>query len=164
MNLQENIHRIQSMMGVINEDDKTAKIHKMINDTGLVNTIKFFGGYYNIMDMFGVDMYGGDINLTREQKIDFIREVISNVSKRYNSTSLSIYDLGMSPIRLGEPEPGENLQQIEHFNDGFVTIDVYGEDNFSVNIGAYTSKYEDLSDEELNKVFIFMVDALEYHL
>ena len=164
MNLQENIHRIQSVMGIINEDNNTEKIHKMINNTGLSNTIKFFSGYYNIIDMFGVDIFGGDINLTKEQKINFIKEVIENLSKRYNSTSLSTDDLGMSPIRLGEPEPGENLQQIEHFNDGFVTIDIYGEYKFSVNIGAYTSKYEDLSDELLNKVFIFMVDALEYHL
>ena len=72
--------------------------------------------------------------------------------------------MGASPIRLGEPEPGENLQQIEHFNEGFVTIDVYGEDNFSVNIGAYTERYEDLSNETLNKVFIFMIDALDYTL
>ena len=164
MNLQENIHRIQSMMGVISEDDNITKISKMIDDIGLSNTIKFFGGYYNISDMFGVDMYGGDINLTKEQKIDFIKEVVSNFLNNYGFTSLSIYDLGMSPIRLGEPEPGENLQQIENFSDRYVTIDIYGEENFSVNIGAYTEEYEELSDETLNKVFIFMVDALEYHL
>jgi len=164
MNLQENIHRIQSMMGVISEDDNITKISKMIDDIGLSNTIKFFGGYYNISDMFGVDMYGGDINLTKEQKIDFIKEVVSNLSNSYGLTSLSIDDLGMSPIRIGEPEPGENLQQIENFSDRYVTIDIYGEENFSVNIGAYTEEYEELSDETLNKVFIFMVDALEYHL
>jgi len=164
MNLHENIHRIKSMMGVISEDDNITKISKMIDDIGLSNTIKFFGGYYNISDMFGVDMYGGDINLTKEQKINFIKEVVSNFLNSYGFTSLSIYDLGMSPIRLGEPEPGENLQQIENFSDRYVTIDIYGEENFSVNIGAYTEEYEELSDETLNKVFIFMVDALEYHL
>ena len=159
MNLHENIHRIQSMMGIINEDNKTAKIHKMINDTGLSNTIKFFGGYYNIMDMFGVDIYGGDINLTREQKIDFIREVIENLSNRYNSTALSIYDLGMSPIRLGEPEEGDNLLQIEYFNPDFVSIDIIDADD--INIGGYTQKYTELSDEVLDKIFIFMIDATE---
>jgi hypothetical protein len=160
MNLQEDIHRIHEIMGgVITEDDKTAKIHKMINDIGLFNTIKFFGGYHNIIDMFG-----GDINLTKEQKINFIREVIENLLNTYNSTFLSIYDLGMSPIRLYEPKSGQNLQQIEKFKKGFVTIDVYGGVLNNEGIGGYNRKYEDLSDEILNKVFIFMVEALQYHL
>jgi hypothetical protein len=113
------------------------------------------GGYERILNTIGHEYF------TNDDKIEFIRQVIYNLSKKYNSTSVFIYDLGMSPIRLGEPKPGENLQQIEHFNEGFVTIDVYGEDNFSVNIGAYTEKYETLSDETLDNVFIFMIDALE---
>ena len=45
MNLQENIDRIQSMMGIITENDRPSKIDRMINDIGLGSTIKFFGGY-----------------------------------------------------------------------------------------------------------------------
>ena len=158
MNLQENIHRIQSLL----TENREEMMQNMIEKHGLYHSIKLMGGasplYDNIFNVLGPEYF------TNEDKIDFIRKVIFNVSKKYDSTALSIYDLGASPIRLGEPEPGENLQQIEHFNEGFVTIDVYGEDNFSVNIGAYTERYEDLSNETLNKVFIFMIDALDYTL
>ena len=154
MNLQENIHRIQSLLS----ENREEMMRNMISKHGLYHAIKLMGGYDKILNTIGHEHF------TNDDKIDFIRQVIYNLSKKYNSTSLSIYDLGMSPIRLGEPKPGENLQQIEHFNEGFVTIDVYGEDNFSVNIGAYTEKYETLPDETLDKVFIFMIDALEYHI
>jgi len=156
MNLQENIHRVKQMMGVINEDDKSTKIYNMVNEMGLMTAIKFFGSYDNI-----VDMYGGSINLTKEKKIEFIREVIYTVSKIYESTSLSVFNLGMNPISLYVPKSGQNLQQIEHFNVDFVTIDVIGGVNFTENIGGYTSKYEDLSDEVLDKVFDFMINVLE---
>lgn len=74
MNLQENIHRIQSMMGVITEDDNTAKIDKMMNDIGLSNTIKFLGGY----DSFK-KLYGGDIS--NEDKINFINQSVKDKTK-----------------------------------------------------------------------------------
>jgi len=156
MNLQENIHRVKQMMGIINEDDKSTKIYNMVDEMGLMTAIKFFGSYDNI-----VDMYGGSINLTKEKKIEFIREVIYTVSKIYESTSLSVFNLGMNPISLYVPKSGQNLQQIEHFNVDFVTIDVIGGVNFTENIGGYTSKYEDLSDEVLDKVFDFMINVLE---
>ena len=154
MNLHKDIHRIQSLL----TENREEMMRNMISKHGLYHAIKLMGGYDKILNTIGHEHF------TNDDKIDFIRQVIYNLSKKYNSTSLSIYDLGMSPIRLGEPEPGENLQQIEHFNEGFITIDVYGEDNFSVNIGAYTERYETLSDKTLDNVFIFMIDALEYTL
>jgi len=156
MNLQENIHRIQSVMGVINEDDESTKIYNMIDEMGLMTAIKFFGSYDNI-----VDMYGGSINLTKEKKIEFIREVVNRVSQIYDSTSLSVWDLGMNPISLYAPKSGQNLQQIEHFNVDFVTIDIIGGVNFTENIGAYTRRYEDLRSKVLDKVFDFMINVLE---
>jgi len=156
MNLQENIHRVKQMMGIINEDDKSTKIYNMVDEMGLMTAIKFFGSYDNI-----VDMYGGDINLTKEKKIDFIKEVIYTVSKIYDSTSLSVFNLGMNPISLYAPKSGQNLQQIEHFNVDFVTIDVIGGVNFTENIGAYTRRYEDLRSKLLDKVFDFMINVLE---
>jgi hypothetical protein len=37
MNLYEDIHRIQSMMGVITEDNKNNVIRKMIDNIGIMN-------------------------------------------------------------------------------------------------------------------------------
>ena len=155
MNLQENINRIQSMMGVITEDDKTSKISKMIEDIGLMSTIKFFGGYNNIMNM-----YGDIINLTREEKIDFIIEVIPHLASKHNSTGVSIYELGLNAIPYSSSDDDDEVQQIEYFGPGFVTIDVYGD---GYHKSSFTENYENLDNHTLNDVFLFMVDALNYY-
>ena len=48
MDLQENIERIQSMMGVITEDRKEMFIKNMIDEIGIENTIKMVGGYHEV--------------------------------------------------------------------------------------------------------------------
>ena len=45
MNLQENIERVRSIMGVITEDRKEMFTKNMIDDIGLENTIKMVGDY-----------------------------------------------------------------------------------------------------------------------
>jgi hypothetical protein len=117
MNLQENIHRIQSVMGIINEDDKSAKIIKMIEDMGLMTAIKFFDGYDNIKNIYG--------NIfTKEYKIKFIQDSVQYLSKKNNSNGVSIYGLGLNPIPFGAHDDNE-LQQIEYFNMNYITIDIY---------------------------------------
>ena len=74
MNLQENIHRIQSMMGVIIENDGPSKIDKMINQIGLGSTIKFFGGYENFKEVYGED-------ISKEDKINFINQSIKEKTR-----------------------------------------------------------------------------------
>lgn len=155
MNLHENIHRIHQMMGVINEDDKSAKISKMIDKMGLYYTIKLFGGYDTIKNM-----YGDSINLTNEQKIGFIKDVVQDLSKETNSTGVSIYTLGLNAIPYGTPDDNGNAQQIEYFYSDTVSIDVYHEYYHKL---SYNMKYTDLDDKSLDDVFLFMVDALNYY-
>ena len=85
--------------------------------------------------------------------------------KKYDddqTTGISIYELKMSPIRLYEPEEGDNLQQIEYFNPDFVSIDIIDTDG--IGIGGYTRKYDELDDKVIDKIFIFMIDALENNM
>ncbi len=156
MNLQENIHRIHQMMGVINEDDKTTKIRKIIDKMGLYYTIKLFGGYDTIKNM-----YGDSFNLTKEDKIDFIKDSVQHLAKPYNTTGISIYELGMNPVTFGTPDPyGLEFQYIEYFNVDFVKIDVYDKDSHR---GDFREEYEDLDDNTLDNVFLFMLDTLNYY-
>ena len=58
MNLQEQINRIQSMMGVISEDQNTAKENLMnsIKEFGVLDSIKMMGGSFdNIVKILGED-------------------------------------------------------------------------------------------------------------
>jgi hypothetical protein len=152
MNLQENINRIQSVMGIINEDDKSTKISKMIEDMGLMTTIKFFGGF----DQFKKHL-GGEIS--REYQIQFIEDVVQQLSKKNNQTGVSIYELGLNAIPFSASDDDEVLQ-IEYFGPGFVTIDVYGD---GYHKSSFTENYENLDDYTLNDVFLFMVDVLNHH-
>jgi hypothetical protein len=49
MNLQENIDRIHQMMGIINEN----KVADIIQEMGLYNAIRYFGGYDNLEKKMG---------------------------------------------------------------------------------------------------------------
>ena len=151
MNLNENIHRIQEMMGVISEN----RIINIINELGLHDAIRYFGGYGNIIDLIG------DYKFSNEEKIDFIRDAIKHLTEKYNTTGISAYELGMSPIRFGTPDPmGLELQYIEYFNVEFIVIDDYDSDS---HISNFREKYENLDDETLDNIFIFMIDAIEHH-
>jgi hypothetical protein len=70
-----------------------------------------------------------------------------------------VWDLDMSPIMMGHPD--EELQQIEYFNPDFIIIYVYRGENYQDEEGNFTERYEDLDDNTLDEVFLFMVDALE---
>jgi hypothetical protein len=156
MNLQENIHRIQSLL----TENKEEMIKGVIEKYGLHHAIKLMGGYKPILNVIDHDNY-----FSNEAKIDFIREVIVELVNKYDddqTTGISIYELDMSPIRLYEPEEGDNLLQIEYFNPDFVSIDIIGADG--INIGGYTRKYDELDDEVIDKIFIFMIDALENNM
>ncbi len=156
MNLHENIHRIQSLL----TENKAEMIKGVIEKYGLHHAIKLMGGYEPILNVIDHDNY-----FSNEAKIDFIREVVIELVRKYDddqTTGISIYELDMSPIRLYEPEEGDNLLQIEYFNPDFVSIDIIGADG--INIGGYTRKYDELDDEVIDKIFIFMIDALENNM
>jgi hypothetical protein len=151
MNLQENIHRIKQMMGVINEN----KVADIIQEMGLYDAIRYFGGYDNLEKRMG------DYVFSNDEMINFIKDVVRHLSEKYDSTGISTYELNMNSIPYGSPD--DELQQIEYFNLDSVTIDVYDGDEYSRPKGSFDELYEDLDDNTLDEVFLFMVDALEYN-
>ena len=91
----------------------------------------------------------------------FISDVVKYLSDKYNDDGVSVWNLDMKPIRLGEPD--EELQQIEYFSPTFVSIVIYEGENYEDLVSRFTERYEDLDDNTLDEVFLFMVDALEYN-
>ena len=151
MNLQENIHRIQSMMGVINEN----KVGDIIQDMGVYDAIRYFGGYDNLTKMMG------DYVFSNEEMIDFINDVVKHLAEERNSTGISTYELNMDAIPYGSP--GDELHQIEYFHSDFVTVDVYDGEDYERHKSSFTERYTDLDDNTLDEVFLFMVEALKYY-
>lgn len=151
MKLNENIHRIHQMMGIINEN----KVVDIIQEMGLYQAIRYFGGYDKVTKLMG------DYVFSNEEMIDFIREVIKHLAYKHNSTGISTYELNMNSIPYGSPD--EELHQIEYFNPDFVTIDVYDGEEYERHRSSYTERYEDLDDNTLDEVFLFMVDAVEHY-
>ena len=149
MNLQEQTNRIKQMMGVISEN----KVGDIIQDMGVYDAIRYFGGYDNLTKIMG------DYVLSNDDMIWFIVDVVKHLSDKYDDDGISVWDLDMSPIMMGQPD--EELQQIEYFSPRFLTIYVYEGKNYEDEVGKFTEQYEDLDDNTLDEVFLFMVDALE---
>jgi hypothetical protein len=150
MNLQENINRIHQMMGIINEN----KIADIIQEMGLYDAIRYFGGYDNLEKR----MEG--YVLSNDEMIRFIKDVVKHLCDVFNAISISAtFDLEMGPIQYGQPD--DELQNIDIFSQDFVTVDVYGGRNYDDHMESFTEEYENLDDNTLDDVFLFMIDALD---
>ena len=79
MNLQDNIHRIQSMMGVINEDNRPNVFKKMIDELGITNAIKMAGDYY------AIEPYLKEID-----KVNYIKEKVSQICDEFGANGFGL--------------------------------------------------------------------------
>jgi hypothetical protein len=140
---------IETIKSIINEN----KVADAVQEMGLYDTIRYFGEYDKVTKLMG------DYVLSNEDMIWFIIDVVKHLADKYNDDGISVWDLDMSPIMMGHPD--EELQQIEYFNPNFLTFYVYEGENYQDEVGNFTERYEDLDDNTLDEVFLFMVDALE---
>lgn len=141
---------IGTIKSIINEN----RVADVVQEMGLYDAIRYFGGYDNLMKRMG------DYVLSNEDMVDFIKKTVKHLSDKYNDNGVSVWDLDMNPITIGQPD--EELQQIEYFSsNGFISINVYGGEYYQDDIASFTEQYEDLNDSTLDEVFLFMVDALE---
>ena len=136
MNLQENIDRIQSMMGVINEDNRPNVIRKMVDDIGLKNTIKMVGNYYE------VEPY-----LKEVDKVNFIEEKIIEIND--DGSGFALHEINEEPIHFSEQD-GE-LRQIEYLGKNRAIVDVYDE-GMGTHLGDYNIPYESLPSQIIEEL------------
>ena len=134
MNLNENIHRIKSLMSEDKEDSK----REMIRSLGMSDAIKYFGNYYMIEPYLKV-----------ADKVIFIKEKVAEICDEIGDTSISLVELGEEPIHYDE-EDGE-LSQLEYLDKTRVTICVYDEDMGS-HLADYNLHYETLSTQIIEEL------------
>jgi hypothetical protein len=140
---------IGTIKSIINEN----KVVDIIQEMGLYDAIRYFGEYDKVTKLMG------DYVFSNEDMIWFIIDVVKHLENKYNDDGISVWVLDMSPIMMGHPD--EELQQIEYFNPNFLTFYVYEGENYQYEVGNFTERYEDLDDNTLDEVFLFMVEALK---
>ena len=144
MNLQENIHRIQSMMGVINEDNRPNVFKKMIDELGITNAIKMAGG-----DYYAIEPYLKEID-----KVNYIKEKVNDLTE-WIGGGVGLVEIDEEPIHYDEDE--NELKQIEYLNTNSVTVDVYDAD-MNGHLGDYNIPYESLPSQILDEIFRMLLD------
>jgi hypothetical protein len=147
MKLQENIYRIQSMMGIINEDNRASKILKTIDEMGLMNTIKFFGGYDNIKNLYG-DVF------TKENKINILQKFF-NENEEYLKYGDLFQDYDKSPIPYSRDK--KYIKQIDTVNKMGAGIDVYANTPLGGLEETVWVSYKDLPENIFNELFDFIL-------
>jgi hypothetical protein len=146
MNLQENIERIQSMMGVIVETSND-KFTKMVDEFGFSRTIELIGGGKVFLNLFK------DYNVSEKDKIDYIRNKVKEISEKYydNDGSFWLTDLDMDPIVVHQNK--ENKAVIELLDVNYVLIYLYGGKDYGEYSLDVKEDYRFLHENVLDEIF-----------
>lgn len=149
MNLQENINRIQSMMGVMTEDRMDKVMRNMIDNVGIESAFKMIGGYDLALSY-----------ITKEDKINFIIKRVYELNGGYDGEGIRLAELDISPILFYEND--DEISQIEYLVPDGAYIDIYSKEH-ERHIKDYKIPYEKLDDEILNELFKELMDiTIEY--
>lgn len=150
MNLQENIQRIQGMMGIVTES-LNDKFSKMVDSMGFLTAIKFVGGYDEMIKLFGEE------SITRDIKIKLIREAVLYHKNQTGDSGIPFFNYHEQPIFYYEDR--QVIKQIEHLDLDSVVVDSYQKPD-DTYIDSEQIPYEELNDEVINDIFMFALDVL----
>jgi len=130
----------------------------MIKKLGLYDTIQLIGGYDRLKRMIGVT------NIPRKEKINAIIERVHQINKSLgeddnNGVWISDFDDKLTIEYGGTKSDGTqyDYQQIEVLYINGVYVYGYRDKYSFQNVGSFEVEYQDLSDEELDNVFKFMM-------
>ena len=137
--IQEQISKIQSMMGVITEDRMSKVIQNMIDEVGIENAYKMLGDY----DL--IDPY-----FTNEDKINYIKNQVNEIN---DGKSFSLEQIWQRPIQFKKEDCKRH--QIERLATEYVTVVKYYENGGVTN---YYPKYEELPTETITELFKMMLN------
>ena len=135
MNLNENIHRIKSLMSEDKEDSK----REMIRSLGLADAVKYFGNYYTIEPYLKV-----------VDKVNFIKEKVAELSNLFGDGITLV-----EPIDYDEDD--EEQKQIEYLRKDWVVVEVY-DTAMNRHIGNFRLKYESLPVEIIELLVEILVN------
>jgi hypothetical protein len=129
---------MQSIMGVITEDNKNNVIRKMVDDIGLKTAIQMVGNYY------AIEPY-----LTDVDKVNYIKEKVYELN---DGRSINLSVINGDTIHYSEKDG--KLQLIEWLGKENVTVKTYYRNGL---VGDERVPYEDLPGQiidELTEILI----------
>jgi hypothetical protein len=146
MNLQEQISRIHSILGLteskltLSDNSRLNNLlNKAIESVGLTTAIKLFGGGEEIKK------YINNTELSRKNKIEFIKYVYGEIG------GISLGEIYENPIHY--PSGDETHEEIAYMTDDVVIVDVYAGHEYNEHVGEFDVPYEDLSDNIFDEIF-----------
>ena len=128
---------MQSIMGVITEDNKNNVIRKIVDDIGLKTAIQMVGNYYEI-----------EPYLTDVDKVNYIKDRVSELGRG----GIGLYNIDEEPIVVYKN--GNALGQIEFLGKDRAYINTY---HRNALVGDERVPYEDLPGQiidELTEILI----------
>lgn len=142
MNLQENIDRIQIMMGIITEN-KT--IQKMVDELGLVTAIKYYGGFDNFIKHYKFP--------PKEEILNLIKKVFKD------SKTNEFYDTNINILNRRDDE----VDIVSVFHPDSMFFETYETlDGRLIKLKTEkTVRYEDLPENILNRIFYDIIRLSE---
>ncbi len=144
MNLQENINRIQQMMGIITEDKRDSLLN-MIDKWGMHQTSKLMGGYNNVRRMLG------DGELSKNDEIQFVRNIVEEWMDASRKPGLDVTEFVDSPIDCGSDN--NYIRQIQTIHKDGAFVDTYLNTPLGMLEKTLMVPYEDLPEDSFKKIF-----------
>jgi hypothetical protein len=109
----------------------------MIDNIGIMNTIKMVGNYY------AIEPY-----LKEVDKVNFIKEKVAKLCEEFGG-GVGLIEIDEEPIHYDE---GENeIEQIEYLGKNGVVVDVYDID-MDGHMGNFNVKYENLPSQIIEEL------------
>jgi len=139
MNIKQTIKKVLS-------ESLRDRIIDLINDTGVINAIKFVGGYDELKKHCEVPV---------EEKIKTIKKY-TNVGDMYGGFYLT--ELNEDPISYDEDSEG--YHQIEYIGMNKVKVVVYGGYKNNTEMFDYNVAYEDLPEKTIEDIFEMVINQI----
>lgn len=153
MNLQENIHRIHSLMS----ENRVEMMKKMIDKHGFYHTYKLMGGYDSNLEKY----------ISVDDIINYIKNIVIKLCDEADDIEVGGADFS-SPILYRETGTQQHL--IEFYRPEGVVIERYGvedddDEEYSLDngdnyLGGYLKRYEQLSPSILTEILHLLMTQI----
>jgi hypothetical protein len=153
MKLQENIHRIHQMMGIIQESKMEKIFRTMIDEMGLYSAIKYIGGISSFQNLNGLDL------ISKEEKINFIKDCVNDDTNKqlYFGEKYIGYE---DEIILSKSK--NHRLAVKSLLPDKVFLHSYQLKNGKgiISVDYLTFTYENMSDEDITTIFIKLLEYM----
>ena len=139
---------------------KENKVIDTINNMGIYDAVRYFGGYDKLRQMMG------DYELSKEEKIVFVKEIVEKLCEEYDDVEIG------GPFFSGNwgiiyDETYEEKQIIEFYRPEYIIVERftkevdgadYDYDDFY--LGSFEVPYEELTHSLIDKIFNLMLSKI----